>query len=204
MRQFLNWSNNQNYLGSRKYLIEPPLTLYLNVIISCLNKGCASNKIISTPWLISDSGEERGPFFILIWTNMSIDIYVWGEPICKLVLWRQGFRHPTRNECMGWLAQIQYIHFDWEGEIIVHLVVFVMWYWLSIGPSHSQDWAWRGGTYMALMWRAKILCNTTILQAKLPTSKEIICNLTPQHSSLHTPFSGISSINVENFCYATN
>ena len=22
------------------------------------------------------------------------------------VPWRQGFRHPTRNECMGWFAQI--------------------------------------------------------------------------------------------------
>ena len=30
----------------------------------------------------------------------------WGEPTRTLVPWRQGFRHPTRNECMGWFAQI--------------------------------------------------------------------------------------------------
>jgi hypothetical protein len=25
----------------------------------------------------------------------------WGEPTYTLVSWRQGFRHPARNECMG-------------------------------------------------------------------------------------------------------
>ena len=30
----------------------------------------------------------------------------WGEPTRTLVLWRQGFRHSTRNECLGWFAQI--------------------------------------------------------------------------------------------------
>ena len=30
----------------------------------------------------------------------------WGEPTRTLVPWRQGFRHPTRNECMGWFALI--------------------------------------------------------------------------------------------------
>ena len=30
----------------------------------------------------------------------------WSEPTCTLVLWRQGLRHPTRNECVGWFAQI--------------------------------------------------------------------------------------------------
>ena len=25
----------------------------------------------------------------------------WGKPTCTLVPWRQGFRHPTKNECMG-------------------------------------------------------------------------------------------------------
>ena len=29
-----------------------------------------------------------------------------GEPTHTLAPWRQGFRHPTRNECMGWFAQI--------------------------------------------------------------------------------------------------
>ena len=30
----------------------------------------------------------------------------WDETTCILVSWRQGFRHPTRNECMSWFAQI--------------------------------------------------------------------------------------------------
>ena len=30
----------------------------------------------------------------------------WGEPTRTVVPWRQGFRHSTRNECMGWFAQI--------------------------------------------------------------------------------------------------
>ena len=30
----------------------------------------------------------------------------WGETTCILVPWKQGFRYPTRNECMGWFAQI--------------------------------------------------------------------------------------------------
>ena len=30
----------------------------------------------------------------------------WGETTRTLVPWRQGFRHPTRNECMGYFAQI--------------------------------------------------------------------------------------------------
>ena len=32
----------------------------------------------------------------------------WGEPTRTLVPWRQGFRHSTRNECMGWFAQIEF------------------------------------------------------------------------------------------------
>ena len=34
----------------------------------------------------------------------------WGEPTRTLVSWRQGFRHPTRNKCMGWFAQILELH----------------------------------------------------------------------------------------------
>ena len=32
-------------------------------------------------------------------------LYGWGEPTGTLVPWRQGFRHPTKNECMSWFAQ---------------------------------------------------------------------------------------------------
>ena len=44
--------------------------------------------------------------FILFYFNPPPPIKGWGEPTCTLVPWRQGFRHPTRNECMGWYAQI--------------------------------------------------------------------------------------------------
>ena len=37
---------------------------------------------------------------------MSKFVVGWGELTHALVPWRQGFRHPTRNECMGWFAQI--------------------------------------------------------------------------------------------------
>ena len=30
----------------------------------------------------------------------------WGEPTRTMVPWRQGFRHPTRNECMDWSCRI--------------------------------------------------------------------------------------------------
>ena len=33
----------------------------------------------------------------------------WGEPIHTLVSWRQGFKHSTKNECMGWFVQIIYV-----------------------------------------------------------------------------------------------
>ena len=31
----------------------------------------------------------------------------WGDPTHTLVPWRHGFKHQTRNECMGWFAQIE-------------------------------------------------------------------------------------------------
>ena len=31
----------------------------------------------------------------------------WGEMTRTLVPWRQEFRHPTRNEYMGWFTQIK-------------------------------------------------------------------------------------------------
>jgi hypothetical protein len=43
------------------------------------------------------------PWIIEIWMQN----HGWGEPTRTLVPWRQGFRHPKRNECMGWFAQIQ-------------------------------------------------------------------------------------------------
>lgn len=33
-------------------------------------------------------------------------LMAWAEPTRTLVLWSQGFKHPARNECMGWFTQI--------------------------------------------------------------------------------------------------
>ena len=30
----------------------------------------------------------------------------WGETTRTLISWRQGFRHPSRNECLGWLPKL--------------------------------------------------------------------------------------------------
>ena len=40
------------------------------------------------------------------WPSRSPPSFGWGESTRTLVPWRQGFRHPTKNECMGWFAQI--------------------------------------------------------------------------------------------------
>ena len=39
------------------------------------------------------------PLLNVAWTN---------QPVHVLVPWRQGFKHPTRNKCMGWFAQISW------------------------------------------------------------------------------------------------
>jgi len=36
-----------------------------------------------------------------------LDPQTWGAPTHTWIPWRQWFRHPTRNECMGWFNQIQ-------------------------------------------------------------------------------------------------
>ena len=43
----------------------------------------------------------------------------WGKPTRTLVSWRQGFRHPTRNECMGWYAQILWGETEPLGRVIL-------------------------------------------------------------------------------------
>ena len=49
----------------------------------------------------------------------------WGKPTRALFPWRQGFRHPTRNECMGWFAQIlhsykeQTLYQPGEGNLLL-------------------------------------------------------------------------------------
>lgn len=40
----------------------------------------------------------RGMWFLGV-----MEVQVWGEITCALVFWRQGLRHVSRNECMGWL-----------------------------------------------------------------------------------------------------
>ena len=36
-----------------------------------------------------------------IYEYILAEIGGWGETTCTLIPWRQGFKHPTRNECMG-------------------------------------------------------------------------------------------------------
>lgn len=46
----------------------------------------------------------------------------WGELICTLVPWRQGFRHPIMNECVGWFAQIiVWIVYNINDFIIIYI-----------------------------------------------------------------------------------
>jgi hypothetical protein len=41
----------------------------------------------------------------LIYMHRAMGREGWGRPTPTLVPWRQGFRHPTRNECRCWSAQ---------------------------------------------------------------------------------------------------
>ena len=45
----------------------------------------------------------------------------WGETTRALLPWRQGFRHPTRNKCMGRFAQI--IPYSLEFIVITITIV---------------------------------------------------------------------------------
>ena len=73
----------------------------------------------------------------------------WGEPTRILVPWRQGFRHPTRNECMGWFAQINQLHvlifrFSFINlryilEIPIKCWVIFRKPWTSIGSSVTMQ-----------------------------------------------------------------
>ena len=47
-------------------------------------------------------------YVMLSWVQVNVFITLTkglGETTRTLVPWRQGFRHLTRNECMGWFAQ---------------------------------------------------------------------------------------------------
>ena len=51
---------------------------------------------------------KRSLIFLKSWLQpVLFQTQGWGELTSTLVPWMQGFRHPTRNECMGWFAQIQ-------------------------------------------------------------------------------------------------
>ena len=59
-------------------------------------------------------GRGRGG---LAHTNTMPPLGGWDEPIRTLVPLRQGFmRHPTRNKCMGWFAQIPTRFGRWLGQ----------------------------------------------------------------------------------------
>ena len=56
----------------------------------------------------------------------------WGEPTCIVVPRRQGFRHPTRNECMGQIAQITYPggNTQWKIGLLSYKLVVVSFQFL--------------------------------------------------------------------------
>jgi hypothetical protein len=57
----------------------------------------------------------------------------WGKPTRTLVPWRQGFRHPTRKECMGWIAQILVMHlYIGREEIDMHLEIEELEYFTPV------------------------------------------------------------------------
>ena len=55
----------------------------------------------------------------------------WGDTTCTLIPWRQGFRHSTRNECMGWFAQIllKWARLPW---------FFVHWLFDLLSPKNQK------------------------------------------------------------------
>ena len=46
---------------------------------------------------------------------MTCPIQGWDKTTGTLVPWRQGFRHPTRNEYMGWFARISNLGISYNG-----------------------------------------------------------------------------------------
>ena len=100
----------------------------------------------STAYFSSSSRSSRTTlkYDILVWWLIPDTIVVnlssirffpagWGEPTYTLVPWRQGFRHPTRSECMGSFAQIL---------PVLHIVVEeLLHYWQSgcSGVVHSFE-----------------------------------------------------------------
>ena len=74
-----------------------------------------------------------------------------------MVPWRQGFRHPTRKECMGWFAQIPPnldSRDEWElissASMPQNLArqsarVMVRWFTHQIGQARAWGWAWKRG-----------------------------------------------------------
>ena len=94
--------------GCLSHLIDLPLTLvgggllqFLRIdgIVSFVKKNANENEahyVLECPLCI----------FIKKIGMFPISKCGWAKPTRTMVPWRQGFRHPTRNECMGWFAQI--------------------------------------------------------------------------------------------------
>ena len=55
---------------------------------------------------------EASVWFQKVKVEVSKWLHGWGKPNRTLVPWRQRFRRPTRNECMGWFAQIKLHHIN--------------------------------------------------------------------------------------------
>jgi hypothetical protein len=77
-----------------------PTALYLQTFFIC------AGYVLWDAYLSMEQHNQKGPHFIWSCWIQKQGMNGWGEPTRTLVSWRQGFRHPTRNECMGWFAQI--------------------------------------------------------------------------------------------------
>ena len=83
-------------------------------IYGVLSNTLLKNKsLVRTSWSHSkeqmDIVDDDVRWLGKLWVNiMSLTMLQegWGEPPYTLVLWRQGFKHPTRNECIGWFTHI--------------------------------------------------------------------------------------------------
>ena len=78
------------------------LWLYWSRVVLRIEKIDATVKRVANESLIKIQDE------VMLLPSNTYDIEDWGEPTRTSVSWRQGCRHPTRNECMDWLAQINY------------------------------------------------------------------------------------------------
>ena len=97
------------------------LWLYWSRVVLRIEKIDATVKRVTNESLIKIQYE------VMLLPSNTYDIEDWGEPTRTSVSWRQGCRHPTRNECMDWLAQISYWGSTRTSHISNHSNLVIYW-----------------------------------------------------------------------------